>query len=210
LLLLPRHPLMRDSCLARIRISTPARRVLCPDHVRQEGKVDNEGTTPTTIEGASKGSLVAALTPVIAILASGITGVAARNLPGLQLDPAQVTAVTIATLTTVAGIALEWLQGWQRHEARVAEGSTDLGTGPDWIGAQVAKRQGRLATGGRDTGCVTVPNDQAAGSEPIPHVGVAGGPAAGAADCVRGGRGSSGPVALGGADHERWARRRDC
>ena len=84
--------------------------------------MDNDSTTTTT-EGSSKGTLVAALTPVIAMVASWITGVAAKNIPGLALDPAQVTAVMIATITAVIGVALKWLQGWQRHEARVAEGT---------------------------------------------------------------------------------------
>jgi len=80
--------------------------------------MDNDTTTTTT--ASNKGSIVAALTPLIAIVAGWLTAVAAKHIPGLQLDPTQITAVMIATITSVLGVAVKWLHGWQRHEARVA------------------------------------------------------------------------------------------
>jgi hypothetical protein len=84
--------------------------------------MDNNSATPS-IEGSSKGTVVSALTPLLAIAASWISGVAAKHIPGANLDPTQVTAVMIATITAVIGVALKWLHGWQRHEARVVAGA---------------------------------------------------------------------------------------
>ena len=65
---------------------------------------------------------MAVLTPFFASSAGLLAGWVASVVPGLHLDPAQIvtfmTAVALAALTA----AWKWLQGWQQHEQRVAQG----------------------------------------------------------------------------------------
>jgi len=85
--------------------------------------MDNqEGSGTPKTEGSNRGTLVAALTPLLAVMASWVTGLVAEHIPGAQLDPTQVTAVMVATVTTTLGVALKWLHGWQQHESRVWDG----------------------------------------------------------------------------------------
>jgi hypothetical protein len=66
---------------------------------------------------------VALLTPVFVIASAWVAGLAAQVLPGLALDQGQIaTFMTSASVAALAS-AWKWLQGWQQHERRVAEGS---------------------------------------------------------------------------------------
>ncbi len=73
-------------------------------------------------ENSLRGSVVALVTPLVAVAASTIAGFVSENLPGVQLDQNQIVAVMLAVITTVLGIGLKWLHGWQQHEQRVSDG----------------------------------------------------------------------------------------
>jgi hypothetical protein len=72
-------------------------------------------------EGSLRGSVVALLTPLVALAASWLASWVADKVPGAHLDPAQITAVMVATVGAVLTIAWKWLQGWQSHEQRVIQ-----------------------------------------------------------------------------------------
>jgi hypothetical protein len=62
---------------------------------------------------------VTALTPLVfAPLAGAISVFAAANVPGLDIDTAQLQAVFIAGATIAFGKAALWLKGWQDFEQR--------------------------------------------------------------------------------------------
>jgi len=88
------------------------------------------GDTPTTggtpappTEGSLMGRFVALLTPVFTVLAGAGAGWVAENIPGVALDPAQITAFMVAAAGSALTAAWKWLQGWQQHERMVAFGS---------------------------------------------------------------------------------------
>lgn len=68
------------------------------------------------------GRLVAIFTPVFAVFAGWLAGVVAQAVPGAHLDQNQIVA--FMTAAAVAAITAGWkyLQGWQQHEALVAQG----------------------------------------------------------------------------------------
>ena len=70
------------------------------------------------------GRLVAFLTPVIfAPLAGSISVLAARYLPGVDIDQGSLQAIFIAGATIAFGKAALWLKGWQDWEKREADAS---------------------------------------------------------------------------------------
>lgn len=65
--------------------------------------------------------VVALLTPIFAGVAGWIAQWCAEHLPGApNLDSGELTAVFIAGATAATGAALQWLNGWQKHEDREA------------------------------------------------------------------------------------------
>ena len=78
------------------------------------------------------GRLVALLTPLIfAPLAGSISVLAARYLPGVDIDQGSVGAIFIAGATIAFGKAALWLKGWQDWEKREADASGDVVDLPD-------------------------------------------------------------------------------
>lgn len=67
---------------------------------------------------------VALLTPVFAILSGWAAAWVAQHT-GAKLDQTQVVSFMVAAGTAALGAAWKWLQGWQQHEQRVADG-TDI------------------------------------------------------------------------------------
>jgi hypothetical protein len=67
--------------------------------------------------------LVALLTPLISALAGLIVAWVAKKLPGVELAPAELTALIASVVTCLLAVAVKWLDGWQKHEQRLA--STD-------------------------------------------------------------------------------------
>jgi hypothetical protein len=78
------------------------------------------------------GRLVALLTPLIfAPLAGSISVLAARYLPGVNIDQGSLQAIFIAGATIAFGKAALWLKGWQDWEKREADASSDVVDLPD-------------------------------------------------------------------------------
>lgn len=77
-------------------------------------------TLPT--ETASIGRFVALFTPVFAVAAGWLAGVVARAVPGAHLDQPQIVAFMTAAAVSAIAAGWKWLQGWQQHEALVAQG----------------------------------------------------------------------------------------
>jgi hypothetical protein len=78
------------------------------------------------------GRLVALLTPLIfAPLAGSISVLAARYLPGVNIDEGSLQAIFIAGATIAFGKAALWLKGWQDWEKREADASSDVVDLPD-------------------------------------------------------------------------------
>jgi hypothetical protein len=74
----------------------------------------------------SPNRLVALLTPIVfAPLAGSIAVLAARYLPGVNIDQNSLQAVFIAGATIAFGKAALWLKGWQDWEKRQAEAPSD-------------------------------------------------------------------------------------
>ncbi len=70
------------------------------------------------------GRLVAILTPLIfAPLAGSICVLAARYLPGVDIDQGRLQGIFIAGATIAFGKAAIWLKGWQDWEKREADAS---------------------------------------------------------------------------------------
>jgi hypothetical protein len=77
------------------------------------------------------GRLVALLTPLIfAPLAGSISVLAARYLPGVDIDQGSLQAIFIAGATIAFGKAALWLKGWQEWEKREADAHADVGDLP--------------------------------------------------------------------------------
>jgi hypothetical protein len=65
---------------------------------------------------------VAIFIPVFAVGAGWFAGVIAQAVPGAHLDQNQVVAfMTVAAVSAITA-GWKWLQGWQQHEALVAQG----------------------------------------------------------------------------------------
>ncbi len=78
------------------------------------------------------GRLVAFLTPVIfAPLAGSISVLAARHLPGVDIDQGSLQAIFITGATIAFGKAALWLKGWQDWEKRQADAPGDAIDLPD-------------------------------------------------------------------------------
>jgi hypothetical protein len=78
------------------------------------------------------GRLVALLTPLIfAPLAGSISVLAARYLPGVDIDQGSLQAIFIAGATIAFGKAALWLKGWQDWEKRQADAPGDVVDLPD-------------------------------------------------------------------------------
>jgi hypothetical protein len=65
---------------------------------------------------------VAIFTPVFAVAAGWFAGVIAQAVPGAHLDQNQIVAFMTAAAVSVITAGWKWLQGWQQHEALVAQG----------------------------------------------------------------------------------------
>jgi len=65
---------------------------------------------------------VAILTPVFAVAAGWSAGVIAQAVPGAHLDQNQIVAFMTAAAVSAIAAGWKWLQGWQQHEALVAQG----------------------------------------------------------------------------------------
>ena len=73
------------------------------------------------------GRLVAILTPVLfAPLAGSICVLAARYLPGVDIDQGRLQAIFITGATIAFGKAALWLKGWQDWEKRQADAPSDI------------------------------------------------------------------------------------
>jgi hypothetical protein len=78
------------------------------------------------------GRLVALLTPLIfAPLAGSISVLAARHLPGVDIDQGSLQAIFITGATIAFGKAALWLKGWQDWEKRQADAPSDVVNLPD-------------------------------------------------------------------------------
>ena len=73
-------------------------------------------------EASMIGRLVAIFTPVFAVAAGWFAGVIAQAVPGAHLDQNQIVAFMTAAAVSVITAGWKWLQGWQQHEALVAQG----------------------------------------------------------------------------------------
>jgi hypothetical protein len=73
------------------------------------------------------GRLVAILTPLVfAPLAGSICVLAARYLPGVDIDQGRLQAIFITGATIAFGKAALWLKGWQDWEKRQADAPSDI------------------------------------------------------------------------------------
>jgi hypothetical protein len=83
------------------------------------------------------GRLVAIFTPVFAIAAGWFAGLIAQVVPGAHLNQAQIVAFMTAAAASAIAAGWKWLQGWQQHEALVAQGK-DVPRKPGQSPAEVA------------------------------------------------------------------------
>ena len=61
-------------------------------------------------------------TPVFAVAAGWFAGVIAQAVPGAHLNQNQIVAFMTAAAVSALTAGWKWLQGWQQHEALVAQG----------------------------------------------------------------------------------------
>jgi hypothetical protein len=74
--------------------------------------------------------VVAVLTPLLfAPLAGAICAWLAEHFPGFEVDQGALTEVFIAGALIALAPAVQWLSGWQKHEAREAEFRRELALG---------------------------------------------------------------------------------
>ena len=73
-------------------------------------------------EASMIGRFVAIFTPVFAVAAGWLAGVVAQAVPGAHLNQGQIVAFMTAASVSAITAGWKWLQGWQQHEARVAQG----------------------------------------------------------------------------------------
>lgn len=63
--------------------------------------------------------IVVLLTPLLFAPAAGfVAALVAQWVPGIELDPLEVTLVFVAGAAAAVTKAYKWLDGWQRAEAR--------------------------------------------------------------------------------------------
>jgi hypothetical protein len=68
----------------------------------------------------SPNRIVATLTPVFALAAGACATWLADHFPGINVSPDALEEIFIAGALAVLAPALQWLYGWQKHEAREA------------------------------------------------------------------------------------------
>ena len=96
--------------------------------LRDLRRSDMNSSTPSAIpssaptEASPISRFVAVLTPVFAVAAGWLAGVIAQAVPGAHLDQNQVVAFMTAAAVSAIAAGWKWLQGWQQHEALVAQG----------------------------------------------------------------------------------------
>ena len=73
-------------------------------------------------EASLIGRFVAILTPIFAVAAGWLAGIIAQAVPGAHLDQNQIVAFMTAAAVSAITAGWKWLQGWQQHEALVAQG----------------------------------------------------------------------------------------
>jgi hypothetical protein len=78
--------------------------------------------SPGATEASLIGRFVALFTPVFAIAAGWFAGLVAQAMPGAHLDQNQIVAFMTAAAVSAISAGWKWLQGWQQHEALVAQG----------------------------------------------------------------------------------------
>jgi len=72
--------------------------------------------------------VIAVLTPVIfAPLAGYIAAWVAKHLPGVEVQPEDLTPIFVAGALSVLAPMWKWLDGWQKYEQREAEITAELG-----------------------------------------------------------------------------------
>lgn len=76
----------------------------------------------SSTEASLIGRFVAIFTPVFAIAAGWFAGLIAQAVPGAHLDKNQIVAFMTAAAVSAITAGWKWLQGWQQHEALVAQG----------------------------------------------------------------------------------------
>src|SRR3954469_17626391 len=70
----------------------------------------------------SANRIVAVLTPLLFAPAAGaICAYLAEHFPGVQVDEGSLQQVFVAGAAIALVPAAQWLHGWQKHEARLAE-----------------------------------------------------------------------------------------
>lgn len=70
----------------------------------------------------SPNRVVAVLTPLVFAPAAGVVATwAAENLPGVQVSQGALEEIFIGGALIAFAPALQWLHGWQKHEAREAQ-----------------------------------------------------------------------------------------
>jgi hypothetical protein len=75
----------------------------------------------------SPNRLVVLLTPLVfAPLAGAVAAWLADHIPGYQVDQGALEEIFIAGALIALAPALQWLNGWQKHEARQADLQRDL------------------------------------------------------------------------------------
>lgn len=74
-------------------------------------------------EGSIIGRFVAIITPILAVAASAIAGWVAHIFPGVKLDKGEIVAFMIAVVTAALTAGWKYLDGMQKHEQRVSEGT---------------------------------------------------------------------------------------
>jgi hypothetical protein len=79
-------------------------------------------SSSTQTEASLIGRFVAIFTPVFAVAAGWFAGVIAQAVPGAHLDQNQIVAFMTAAAVSAITAGWKWLQGWQQHEALVAQG----------------------------------------------------------------------------------------
>jgi len=70
----------------------------------------------------SPNRIVAVLTPLLFAPAAGaICAYLAEHFPGVKVDPGSLQQVFVAGAAIALVPAAQWLHGWQKHEARIAD-----------------------------------------------------------------------------------------
>ena len=70
--------------------------------------------------------VVALATPLFAAAAGWVATWLADNVPGVSIDEGALEEIFIAGALVALAPAAQWLNGWQKHEARVAEAQQAL------------------------------------------------------------------------------------